>query len=432
MKAVTTWSPSLRSVTPGPTLMTMPEPSCPPRPGKPTGVAPVTRCSSEWHRPDAASSTMTSPAAGRRPRSPRPTTSRPRPTESRPWSSRMSFLTSRLRRRGIGRTAVLRVTACAGLTGPSRWAHPRAARMHPCASLGDTDRRVRRARGRGRRRAGGADGGAAARPPGPAPCWCWSGTGRPIDAAPGRAPGRRGVPRRCRTPASPTTLLAADPSDGRPAAAGRRPSRAGRVPPRPRRRDERLAAGVVRAPARPRGGAGRRGRRRAADRRRAGRRGHGPGPGRGRRRPDRPRPGQRGGPVRPRRRGAGLRRRRQHRARPDRRVDARSRSGRPVAGARRPVGRRAAGLARGVPGVRPATARRRSCRSPGTGTAGSAGWRRGRRWRTLRRRSGWPRCWRPSTRRRSRSSGPSSTRSARRWPTAGGPDGCCWPATPRT
>ena len=53
--------------------------------------------------------------------------------------------------------------------------------------------------------------------------------------------------------------------------------------------------------------------------------------------------------------------------------------GRPLAGARRPVGRAAAGLAGGAPGLRRRAGRRRSCRSPATGTAGSAGWRRGRR-----------------------------------------------------
>ena len=41
-------------------------------------------------------------------------------------------------------------------------------------------------------------------------------------------------------------------------------------------------------------------------------------------------------------------------------------------------------------------------------------------------------CSRPSTRRGRGSCAPSSTRSGRRWPTAGGPGGCCWPGTPPT
>ncbi len=64
MNAVTTWSPSFSVVTPGPTLVTMPAPSCPPITGSSTGVPPVTRCSSEWHSPEAASSTVTSCARG--------------------------------------------------------------------------------------------------------------------------------------------------------------------------------------------------------------------------------------------------------------------------------------------------------------------------------------------------------------------------------
>jgi len=64
MKAVTTWSPSSSPVTPGPTLTTVPAPSCPPSTGNATGVAPVTRCSSEWHSPEAASWTVTSPDRG--------------------------------------------------------------------------------------------------------------------------------------------------------------------------------------------------------------------------------------------------------------------------------------------------------------------------------------------------------------------------------
>ena len=83
----------------------------------------------------------------------------------------------------------------------------------------------------------------------------------------------------------------------------------------------------------------------------------------------------------------------------------------PLAGARRPARRSAAGVAGRAPGLRPAPRRRRSCRSPATGTAGSAAWRRGRRSADLTTpdRSA-PACWRRSIRRRSRSCGRSSTR----------------------
>ncbi len=64
MKPNTTWSPGLRSVTPGPTSSTTPAPSWPPMIGSGTGMSPVTRCSSEWHMPDAASLTSTSPSLG--------------------------------------------------------------------------------------------------------------------------------------------------------------------------------------------------------------------------------------------------------------------------------------------------------------------------------------------------------------------------------
>src|SRR5579875_445378 len=60
----TTWSPTDSLVTPGPTCSTMPAPSCPPTIGYLTGMSPVRRWSSEWHRPDATNRTRTSPVFG--------------------------------------------------------------------------------------------------------------------------------------------------------------------------------------------------------------------------------------------------------------------------------------------------------------------------------------------------------------------------------
>src|SRR5258708_25051064 len=63
-KLRTTESPSLTWSTPGPTSTTLPAPSCPPTTGNGIGMSPVTRCSSEWHRPLAVSLTRTSFAFG--------------------------------------------------------------------------------------------------------------------------------------------------------------------------------------------------------------------------------------------------------------------------------------------------------------------------------------------------------------------------------
>jgi hypothetical protein len=59
-----TWSPGCSQETPGPTSCTMPAPSCPPMTGMFAGRSPVTRCSSEWHIPEATIFTRTSPAFG--------------------------------------------------------------------------------------------------------------------------------------------------------------------------------------------------------------------------------------------------------------------------------------------------------------------------------------------------------------------------------
>ena len=90
MKPNTTWSPGFSQLTFSPTSSTTPAPSWPPIIGSSNGRSPVTRCSSEWHIPDAAILTSTSPAFGaieldlldapRRVRS---------PTGSRPSSSQL-------------------------------------------------------------------------------------------------------------------------------------------------------------------------------------------------------------------------------------------------------------------------------------------------------------------------------------------------------
>src|SRR3954452_7597468 len=57
----TTWSPSARSCTSGPTSVTTPAPSCPPRTGAHgSGMSPVSRWSSLWQMPDEVSLTVTS------------------------------------------------------------------------------------------------------------------------------------------------------------------------------------------------------------------------------------------------------------------------------------------------------------------------------------------------------------------------------------
>ncbi len=61
----TTWSPTSRSFTSGPSLVMTPEPSCPPITGKEAiGIEPVTMWWSEWHIPAASMRICTSPATG--------------------------------------------------------------------------------------------------------------------------------------------------------------------------------------------------------------------------------------------------------------------------------------------------------------------------------------------------------------------------------
>src|SRR5689334_8631918 len=60
----TTWSPGLSRLTPAPTSSTTPAPSWPPTIGYRTGMSPVRRWSSEWHRPAAANRISTSPSRG--------------------------------------------------------------------------------------------------------------------------------------------------------------------------------------------------------------------------------------------------------------------------------------------------------------------------------------------------------------------------------
>ena len=64
MKPNTTWSPGFSQLTPSPTSSMTPAPSWPPMIGSANGRSPVTRCSSEWHMPDAAIFTSTSPGPG--------------------------------------------------------------------------------------------------------------------------------------------------------------------------------------------------------------------------------------------------------------------------------------------------------------------------------------------------------------------------------
>ena len=62
---ITTWSPTDQPGVLGPTASTMPEPSWPPAKGRmPGGRSPVHMWSSEWHRPEAASFSSSSPWRG--------------------------------------------------------------------------------------------------------------------------------------------------------------------------------------------------------------------------------------------------------------------------------------------------------------------------------------------------------------------------------
>ena len=63
-KEVTTWSPSLTRLTPGPHFSMIPAPSWPPTIGKRGTMSPWRRCSSEWHRPAATQRISTSLALG--------------------------------------------------------------------------------------------------------------------------------------------------------------------------------------------------------------------------------------------------------------------------------------------------------------------------------------------------------------------------------
>src|SRR6478735_607557 len=64
MKSVAMRSPGLTRVTFEPTFSTMPAPSWPPTIGRSTARSPVTKWSSEWHRPDAITRTRTSLSPG--------------------------------------------------------------------------------------------------------------------------------------------------------------------------------------------------------------------------------------------------------------------------------------------------------------------------------------------------------------------------------
>src|SRR5258705_8085637 len=62
---VTMWSPTSKPGVYGPTAATMPAPSCPPANGRmPGGRSPVAKWSSEWQRPAATISSITSPWRG--------------------------------------------------------------------------------------------------------------------------------------------------------------------------------------------------------------------------------------------------------------------------------------------------------------------------------------------------------------------------------
>ena len=245
-----------------------------------------------------------------------------------------------------------------------------AARRHWRGARGPRRRR--------RRRAGGADGGAAARPPRASRCVVLERHAGALSRSPAPSTWTTRCSACCRRPASPTRCSPRSrPMAGLRLLDGGAPG-ARRVPRATRTRarngwpqgslvhqpdlEDVLAAAAGRAPG-------------IAVRRGAEVTGLTP----GRRRRHRRRPGRRGGPVRPGRGGARLRRRGQHRARADRRVDARPRPGRPLAGARRPVAASRCRCGRGRTRSATRAGRRRSCRSPATGTAGSAGWRRGRR-----------------------------------------------------
>ena len=64
MNPNTTWSPGASQLTLAPTFSTTPAPSWPPMIGSSNGRSPVSRCSSEWHRPEAAILTSTSLSLG--------------------------------------------------------------------------------------------------------------------------------------------------------------------------------------------------------------------------------------------------------------------------------------------------------------------------------------------------------------------------------
>src|ERR671937_2253980 len=64
MKEKMTWSPLAKSVTPSPTSSTTPAPSWPSTSGSGSAIVPVIAERSEWHTPQAASLTDTSPRLG--------------------------------------------------------------------------------------------------------------------------------------------------------------------------------------------------------------------------------------------------------------------------------------------------------------------------------------------------------------------------------
>src|SRR3954465_11119209 len=64
MKEETTWSPTAKVVTPSPTSTTSPAASCPRISGGGIGMVPFVADRSEWHTPQAATFTVTSPRLG--------------------------------------------------------------------------------------------------------------------------------------------------------------------------------------------------------------------------------------------------------------------------------------------------------------------------------------------------------------------------------
>src|SRR5512147_2810785 len=125
MNELTTWSPTANDVTPSPTSTISPAPSCPSTSGGGSGMVPLVAERSEWHTPQAASLTVTSPRLG-------------------PSTEMVSTTTGLLSSRQIAALPVLAIARSEGIVGASKYSPACATRSAHFARRTRLARRARR------------------------------------------------------------------------------------------------------------------------------------------------------------------------------------------------------------------------------------------------------------------------------------------------